>query len=247
MADMTIRGILFDKDGTLIDFPSTWTPVLKALSLEFADGDAERAGELMEIAGYDPQTGIFKPGSIWAAGNTLDLVTAWLPDAPDSERAGVARWIDDYCEETVPDTAVPVTDLVRFFGGLRQSGLALGVATNDVTRSALATMQRFGVADLLVAVLGYDSVARPKPAADMVVAFCAEAAIEPGNVAVVGDNLHDLVMARAAGAGLAIGVLTGNGTRDDLGAYADHVIDSIEDLPRLLQTLEPAIPAAQAG
>jgi phosphoglycolate phosphatase len=246
MANMTIRGILFDKDGTLIDFPSTWTPVLKALSLEFAKGDRARAGDLMETAGYDPDSGIFKPGSIWAAGNTLDLVTAWLPEAPDSERADVARWVDDYCEDIVPDTAVPVTDLVQFFGGLRQAGLALGVATNDVTRSALATMQRFGVADLLVAVLGYDSVARPKPAADMVLAFCAQAAIEPGNVAVVGDNLHDLVMARAAGAALAIGVLTGNGTREDLSAYADHVIDSIEDLPRLLQTLATSAPTALA-
>jgi phosphoglycolate phosphatase len=246
MTNLTIRGILFDKDGTLIDFPSTWTPVLKALSLEFAKGDGARAGELMETAGYDPDSGMFKPGSIWAAGNTLDLVTAWLPDAPDGERADIARWVDDYCERIAPDTAVPITDLVRFFGALRQSGLALGVATNDVTRSALATMQRFGVADLLVAVLGYDSVARPKPAADMVVAFCAEAAIDPGEVAVVGDNLHDLVMARAAGAGLAIGVLTGNGTRDDLGAYADHIIDSIEDLPRLLQALGASAPAALA-
>jgi phosphoglycolate phosphatase len=244
--NMPIRGILFDKDGTLIDFPSTWTPVLRALSLEFAEGDAARAGELMEIAGYDPHSGIFKPGSIWAAGNTIDLVSAWMPEAPDSARADVAGWVDDYCEKIVPDTAVPVTDLVRLFGALRQSGLALGVATNDVTRSALATMQRFGVADLLVAVLGYDSVARPKPAADMVVAFCAEAAIEPGEVAVVGDNLHDLVMARAAGAGLAIGVLTGNGTRETLDAYADHVIDSIEDLPRLLQGIETAAPAALA-
>jgi phosphoglycolate phosphatase len=113
---MAIRGILFDKDGTLIDFPSTWTPVLQALALEFAKGDRARADDLMETAGYDPETGRFTPGSIWAAGNTPDLVTAWLPDAVDSERADVARWVDDYCERIAPDTAVPVTDLVQFFG-----------------------------------------------------------------------------------------------------------------------------------
>jgi phosphoglycolate phosphatase len=243
---MAIRGILFDKDGTLIDFPSTWTPVLRALALEFAEGDRGRADTLMATAGYDDERGEFKAGSIWAAGNTLDLVTAWLPDAPDGERARLARWVDGYCERIAPDTAVPVTDLVRFFGRLRQSGLVLGVATNDVTRSALATMERLGVADLLSAILGYDSVARPKPAADMVVAFCAEAAIEPGEVVVVGDNLHDLVMARAAGAALAIGVLTGNGTHEEFGAYADHIIDSIEDLPPLLQLLDEIVPPAVA-
>ena len=235
---MVIRGILFDKDGTLIDFPSTWEPVLRALALEFAKGDRARSDELMAMAGYDHQYGRFKPGSIWAAGNTLDLVAAWLPDARGSEPAGVARWIDDHCQRMAPDTAVPVTDLVRFFRRLRQSGFSLGVATNDVTRSALATFERLGVADLLTVILGYDSVARPKPAADMVIAFCAEAAIEPGEVAVVGDNLHDLIMARAAGAALAIGVLTGNGTHDDLRPYADHIIGSIEDLPTLLRSLD---------
>jgi phosphoglycolate phosphatase len=244
---MRIRGILFDKDGTLIDFPATWEPVLKTLSLEFAKGDRGHADELMARAGYDRKLGLFRPGSIWAAGNTIDLVAAWLPDAPDGERAGVARWVDDYCERIAPDTAVPVTDLVSLLGSLRQSGYRLGVATNDVTRSALATMERLGVAGLLSAILGYDSVARPKPAADMVIAFCAEASIEPGEVAVVGDNLHDLVMARAAGAALAVGVLSGNGTREELAVYADHIIGSIEDLPRLLRSLDAHAPPAAAS
>jgi phosphoglycolate phosphatase len=244
---MAIRGILFDKDGTLIDFPTTWKPVLRALALEFAKGDQRRADELMEVAGYDPDQGLFRPGSIWAAGNTLDLVTVWMPDAPDSERTGLARWVDDYCERIAPDAAVPVTDLVRLFGRLRQSGLRLGVATNDVTRSASATMERLGVAGLLCAILGYDSVQRPKPAADMVIAFCAEAAIEPGEVAVVGDNLHDLLMARAAGAALAVGVLTGNGTHVQLRPHADHIIGSIEDLPHLLQSLDARDRPAAAG
>jgi phosphoglycolate phosphatase len=244
---MAIRGILFDKDGTLIDFPSTWEPVLRALALEFAGGDARLAEELVARAGYDRTSGLFKPGSIWAAGNTLDLVGAWLPRAGDSERVAMVRFIDDYCATMVPDIAVPVTDLGHLFAGLRRSGLILGVTTNDVTRSATATLERLGVADQLAAILGYDSVASPKPAADMVIAFCAKAEIEPDEVAVVGDNLHDLIMARAAGAALAIGVLTGNGTRKDLEPHADHLIGSIEDLPGLLQSLDQAVTPAAAG
>ena len=53
----------------------------------------------------------------------------------------------------------------------------------------------------------------------------------PEEVAMVGDNRHDLEMARAAGAGAAIGVLTGNSSFDDLSPLADAVIRSIADLP----------------
>jgi phosphoglycolate phosphatase len=50
----------------------------------------------------------------------------------------------------------------------------------------------------------------------------------------VGDNRHDMEMARAAGAGMAIGVLSGNGTRDTLSPLADVLIESVADLPGLL-------------
>ena len=56
-------------------------------------------------------------------------------------------------------------------------------------------------------------------------------------VAVVGDNLHDLEMGRAAQAGLVVGVLTGNGEAGDLSAKADFVLDSISDLESLLDRL----------
>jgi phosphoglycolate phosphatase len=49
----------------------------------------------------------------------------------------------------------------------------------------------------------------------------------------VGDNRHDLEMAKAGGA-LAIGVLSGTGTRESLSPLADVVLDSIVDLPAYL-------------
>lgn len=234
---MTIRAILFDKDGTLIDFPATWVPVLEALSTEFAGGDALRAQALMEIAGYDSAKAAFRAGSIWAAGNTLELVRAWQPEDDAKAQAATARWIDDYCARMAPDTATPIVDLAVLFDELAALDLALGVATNDVVRSAEATMRRLGVVDRLAAIFGYDSVANPKPAADMVHAFCATVGVLPREVAVVGDNLHDVEMARAAGAGLAVGVLTGNGAAADLSPHCDHVLASIADVPGLLRTL----------
>ena len=54
-------------------------------------------------------------------------------------------------------------------------------------------------------------------------------------IVVIGDNPHDLEMARSAGAGAALGVLTGNSRRDELAPLADAVLDSVCDLPAWLR------------
>ena len=55
-------------------------------------------------------------------------------------------------------------------------------------------------------------------------------ACAPARTAVVGDSPADLRMARAAGAGLVVGVLTGVGGRADLEPLADVVLGSVEEL-----------------
>ena len=68
-----------------------------------------------------------------------------------------------------------------------------------------------------------------KPAPDPVFAVCQALGSEPPRVAVVGDSPADLAMARAAGAGLVVGVLSGVGTAADLAA-ADVVLGSVAEL-----------------
>ena len=71
----------------------------------------------------------------------------------------------------------------------------------------------------------------------MVEGFCAATGLVAGAVAVVGDNLHDLEMGRAAGAGLLVGVLSGTSSLAELAPFADHVLDSIADLEALFDRL----------
>jgi phosphoglycolate phosphatase len=68
----------------------------------------------------------------------------------------------------------------------------------------------------------------------MVEAFGRSLDLPAAAIAVVGDSLHDLDMARAAGAGLTIGVLTGASPLEILAPHADHVIASIAELESLL-------------
>ena len=68
----------------------------------------------------------------------------------------------------------------------------------------------------------------------MVHAFLAATGLDAREVMVVGDTPHDMEMARAAGVGCRVAVLSGAGTRMVLEPLADHVLGSIEALDDVL-------------
>src|SRR5690606_22312060 len=87
IAAMTdIRGILFDKDGTLIDFTATWYAAADAMALVAAAGERARADALLDAAGYDFSARRFRPDSVLAAGTNADLIALWYPREAEAER-----------------------------------------------------------------------------------------------------------------------------------------------------------------
>ncbi|MBI1262852.1 MAG: HAD-IA family hydrolase [Rhizobiales bacterium] len=229
-----IKAVLFDKDGTLFDFHSTWLPILRDAALLAARGNAALVTKLMALGGHDADRGRIRAGSLLAAGDTIDLATCWLPHVHGWQAEELINALDRLYTQNGPASAVPVTELVPFFSRLRGEGLRLGLATNDTEAAARATMDRFGIARHFDFLSGYDSGHGSKPSPGMVQAFCRTVNVAPQAVAVVGDNIHDLEMGHAGGVGLIVGVLTGTSSRDDLDPRADAVIDSIADLPALL-------------
>jgi phosphoglycolate phosphatase len=131
----------------------------------------------------------------------------------------------------------PLIPLEPIFRQFKARQIRLGIATNDNEASARNHLAMLELDHLVDFVAGYDSVKKAKPAGDMVHAFCETCGLEPIEVAVVGDNPHDLEMARQAGAGLAIGVLSGNSNLTDFGTLADAVLASIAELPAYLERL----------
>jgi phosphoglycolate phosphatase len=235
---MTIKGVLFDKDGTLIDVTGTWVPTYRQLLKEvFADRTLAEIEEKFVAAGYDPESGTFRAGSVLAQGTTRDIVDVWWPGLDPQGAAEKVKLLDiDYGDLGVKHLK-PLMPLRPILTELHAMHLRLGVATNDTAASALLHMRALDAADLFDIILGADSVARPKPFGDMIHAFAGAVGIKASEVAMVGDNPHDMETAHDAGAGLAIGVLSGNAAEDHLAPLADHVIGSIAELPALLRRI----------
>jgi phosphoglycolate phosphatase len=232
------RGILFDKDGTLLDFEATWAPLFHALALELAEGDPAAARNLLLAGGIDAQTGRVRAGSVLGAGTTHDLVRLWFPSLSGASFQAMAGRIDARFRAHGETSSVAVPALLATLATLDSAGYAMGVATNDGTKAARSAIRSVGAEAFLRHVYGYDCVARPKPAADIVYAFAEAIGALPAEIVVVGDNLHDVAMARAAGAGAALGVLSGNASREELAPHADAVLSGIHDLPRWLDAAD---------
>jgi phosphoglycolate phosphatase len=229
-----IKGILFDKDGTLIDFERTWFAVADQMALRAAKGSREEADRLLAIVGYDFDTRRFRADSVFAAGTNADVVALWYPDQTSAERATTLSAYNRFTSENGGGKPHQLDGVRETLTTLHGSGYRLGVATNDSTAGAEKALSSLGMAQLFDAVYGYDAVANPKPAGDTIRAFCDLTGLKPSEIAMVGDNRHDLEMARNGDCGLAVAVLSGTGTRETLAGMADAVIGSVSDLPALL-------------
>ena len=231
---MAIRGILLDKDGTIIDYWRTWVPVNRQAALYAAHGDAALAAELLRLGGHDPDTDRITPGAPLAAGDFMDIAEAFAahPDVAAATElvAGIARiFVQGGARhsELIEGTEAALLALHR-------RGFRLGIATNDSCAGTEASLAPHApVLACFDFLAGADSGYGAKPGPGMALAFCAATGLAPREVAVVGDAVHDLAMGRAAGVGLTVGVLSGTSGREDLAALADILVASVADLPAL--------------
>ena len=232
---MNLKGVLFDKDGTLIDFNSTWIPVYRRAVTMVARmaGLPGIEDRLLSAAGYDAASNRCTATSPLAAGTTPEIAAIWGRET-GLDAARLQHELETAFNAGAPELAAPVKDLHAVLHRLEARGLTLGVATMDSRASADATLARLCIDRHFSFICGYDSGHGQKPGRGMVDAFCAHAGLQPADIVLVGDTPHDLEMGRAASVGKVVGVLTGSSTAEQLELLSDAVIPGVAELEQLL-------------
>ena len=222
-----VKGIIFDKDGTLFDFATTWEAWAAAFLLRLCKGDRTQAAAVGRAIGFDFASRTFARDSLVIAGTAGEVATALAPHFPDFSKSRLLGLLNDEASAAPQSEAVP---LAPFLNGLRARGLVLGVATNDAEAPARAHLAASGVTDQFDFIAGFDSGHGGKPAPGQLLAFCEAMDLPPEAVLMVGDSLHDLHAGRAAGM-RCVAVLTGMATAKELAPHADVVLAHIGEIP----------------
>lgn len=230
-----IDGIVFDKDGTLFDFRAAWTPWARQVVDELSTGPGH-ARALGRALGFDPATGRFARDSLVIAATVGDSARALLPLLPGWTETALTDRLNAL------SMAVPLAEVVplrAFLTGLRNRGLRLGLATNDAEAPARAHLAACGIEDRFDFVAGSDSGHGGKPGPGMLLAFLCATGLPPERAVMVGDSLHDLAAARAAGM-RRVAVLTGIAGPAELAPHAEAVLGDIGALPAWIDGLSAA-------
>lgn len=233
---MSIAAVLFDKDGTLIDFDGTWGPAFLAIIHALAGGEEALVRAQAEALHFSLEEKRFRPTSPIIAGSSAQYGQMWGEAIGRSDFAALKSEIDALSAVESLKALAPIGRPLEALEALRAQGLRLGVATNDSEASARRHVEALGLLLHIEFIAGYDSGHGGKPEPGMVLAFAKQLGIAPNEVAMVGDSIHDLHAARAAGA-LAVAVLTGPAIREELEPHADHVVDDISALPAFFARL----------
>ncbi|MFC3799236.1 HAD family hydrolase [Cohnella sp. GCM10012308] len=219
-ASYRIDGILFDKDGTLLDFIYTWGNWSEHLLARFSASLTERKlppirvdldalwgvlrSEEGDVVDYD-RNGPLAMGTV---GEMLAIL-AWhgyrsgLSWAEAKTLAAEAKLAADArLEATRAARLLP--GVLDFLEACREAGVPLAVVTADETDAAIKHLAWLGIQARFDAIVGTDQVERGKPYPDMALLACKRLGLQGGRFAVIGDTQGDMRMAKEAGAAAAI-------------------------------------------
>lgn len=236
-----IRALLFDKDGTLFDFRQVWLPIYRAAAAEAAAaaGAPGLAPRLLRAAGYDAASDSFEARSCLISGTPAEIAEFWRAELGAGAPADLTERMVRTFDALSSREQAPVTDLEALFGALSGRGFHLGIASMDSDAALRATLAHGRWARHIAFACGYDTGHGVKPEPGMVRAFARALGVAAAEVAVIGDSLRDIEMARAAGAGLAIAVATGPTPAARLAEAADHLLPDIAALPAFFADASP--------
>ena len=221
---MKIRGIIFDKDGTLFDIQRSWSEWANVFVTNFSKKHNLEITKLANAIHFDLASSKFLRESIFVHGSIDEVVDAISRLFPQIPKNAIHRGL---FENSSDAKQVPLTDLHKLFSNL--NAITFGLVSNDSEHNAINHLKQHNLTKYFDMIIGYDSGYGSKPGSGQLEAFLRKTNLPPQEVLMIGDSIYDLVAANKIDMP-CLGVLSGTANENDLSAYTPFLIDSIDTL-----------------
>jgi HAD superfamily hydrolase (TIGR01509 family) len=218
---VSIRAVIFDLDGVLIDSEERWARAKEALVRETGGRWKPEASRAM--------LGMSSPE--WSRYLQEELGVPLSPE--EINDAVVARMLQDYRRD------LPLIEGARDAVLRLAARWPLALATSSNREVIDAVLDASGLAGAFAATVSSEEVARGKPAPDVYVEAAAGLGVPPRDAAAVEDSTNGLLAARAAGMAVVAIPNRAFPPSDEALAAADVVLGSISELtPAVIEALD---------
>jgi len=217
----SIRAVMFDMDGTLIDSIDAYHEIIK---------DIMRSLKMELTLSREAVFEYLSQGK-----NLSDIM--FSPDLEDRDKAVeqfrilAIRAFRDIFSRGAVDLIDGTNELLE---KLKRRGFAMAVVTSSPSEVILPYLKRKNLKPYLSCVVGRTEVSRLKPFPDPLLKCMKILNAKPGESLYVGDSVIDIQAGKAAGTWTG-GVLTGTSDASRLKAEApDLILDTVGDLLTVL-------------
>ena len=233
-----VEGVLFDKDGTVIDF-ILWMHWVEAF-MEALNQNANITYDkqfLENALGFSDENRYWDPKGPLAIGSSQDLLTIlslslYKQGIPWNQAYQIINDVNAEMDNTFSfrQHLKLVDGLGEFLEQAHQLDIKLGVVTSDDHAKAVQHLEALGISKYFTSVIGHDIAPRGKPYPDMVYQACQQMNIQPEQSIIFGDSNGDMLLGKNSGLLAGIGVIPHASASSSHLKDAHHIISNYHSI-----------------
>ncbi len=230
---MKTKAIMFDKDGTLIDFDAFWitisTIAIKDILKELGCNDVS-AEDILSVLGVEDGItsieGILCSSTYSKIGDNINYALTECGYTFDLERVRSIT-MDAFARHVDKGIAKGTCENIReVLLKIKEEGIKIFVVTSDRLFTTEKSLKKLGIFDVFDGIYTDDGDVPPKPKPDCIYDICKKFSLSPDEIVMVGDTVNDVNFAKN-GSVKMIGVAKGEKNRERFLKQTDIVLPDI--------------------
>lgn len=235
-----VKGVLFDKDGTLIDSHLYWGKIIenraRAVSDRYGLKDSLFADLCLSMGYSREQRRLIPEGPVALVGRerVIAAVKEFLhrhgAEAETEELESLFVKVHKEFQKEAPTFLRILPGVEKLLKKLKDEKVLMAVVTSDALKNTREVLEALKVFSFFPVIIGRESTAESKESGVPAKVAVSELGIDPQAAVAIGDAPVDVVMAQQAGLQAAVAVATGQVPYEKLRALTPFTLRYFEEL-----------------